>query len=293
MRFLFALAVIALTGCMKPDSKGLEPESNEPTIKDMDLRAGATSSTNWPTEDAGHTPMVISGRADSSLLLVFHNTQTTTEAIAGMVTFYQGGVIPALDTIITKSFAFQKTDTLHILPEEFQGMPSIGKDTVLFSIGIESDTLSSLIVGFAYSLKQKAFLRSPFSVDSTSFPKLAAPKYSFKGLVDSSLAKSGSSFPGNEQWCFYIPGTPYFWKAGFGSTLEIGPLPYGKFPFRLLRILASEGKLGRNRLEVFELNVVEAPITGPGQIPTYYIKVGDQVLGIDVPTSLSIRSKSP
>jgi hypothetical protein len=293
MRAITVFALLALMGCMKPDPTGPTQSDITSGVEDQNLLAGATSSTNWPTEDGGHVPMEISGKADSILLLVFHDTHTTNEAIAGKVTFYQGGVIPALDPVISKSIDFPKTDSLRITSEAFRGLPSSSNDTIFFTVAIESDSLRSLITGFAYSIKQRAFIKSPFSVDSTSYPKLVPPRYSFRGVVDSSLLKTGTSIPGIEQWCFYIPGSPYFWKVGFDSILEIGPLPYGKYPFRMMRIRNSEGKLDRNRLEVFEVIVSAGLITGPGQHPPFYFKVGGKVLSVEVPASLSIRSNPP
>jgi hypothetical protein len=293
MKAAFVLALLAFMGCMKPDATGPAQSYPGSGIEDQNLLAGATSSTNWPTEDGGRVPMEISGSADSVLLLVFHDTHTTTEAISGKVTFYQGGVIPALDPVISHSLEFSKTDSLRISPEAFSGLPSASNDTIFFTVAVESDSMRSLMTGFAYSIKQKLFVKSPFSAGSATYPKLVVPRYSFKGLVDTSLINSGPSFPGIDQWCFYIPGSPYFWKAGFDSVLEIGPLPYGKYPFRMMRIRNLEGKLDRNRLEVFELIVSAGLITGPGQHPPFYFKVGDKVLSVEVPASLSIRSNFP
>ena len=113
----------------------------------------------------------------------------------------------------------------------------------------------------------------------------------FKGLVDSSLAAFGPSEPEKTKWCFYIPGSPYFWQVDqvkLGDTLFVGDLPAGKYPLRLIRIKAQDAKHRMNLLEVYSMNM--KPLSTFSR--SYVAGVGDLLFSYEVPISLMIRPEA-
>jgi hypothetical protein len=57
---------------------------------------------------------------------------------------------------------------------------------------------------------------------------------------------------GNSEFCFYIPGTPVFEPVQADSHFNIGPLPFGEYPLRLLRLTRFAGNPGETLVEVWE-----------------------------------------
>ncbi len=293
MKKLFAPMLFLLFGCMQPAGNDASLSTQDTGIQDPDLLAGASSSTNWPSEDAGDsTRLSIAGRADSILVLHFSNYRIS-ERISGRVSLFPEGRIPALDSIPVLSFPFQNADSMVFLPEQFSRMQKGNSDSVLFTLRIETDTAQCLMIGFHYSRSRKTFLNSPFSRHPDTFFPLLRPKYSYKGMVDSSLFNFGGYSEGKMEWCFYIPGSPYFWKIGFDSIVEIGPIPGGTYPLRLLRISHPDGDTKRNQLEVYEV-LIEPSAVMPGQntrLPT--LSLGERLFTSPSAASLSIRSGTP
>jgi hypothetical protein len=290
MKLLSALALIILMGCLKPESaNGPDKTLGAAPIEDNTLLAGATSSTNWPPEDGGTQPISVSGRADSALVLKFRKILEPV-SLGGRITVFKGGVIPALDTTPYFTVDFPISDTFAFpLAELSRLRKEGGSDTVSFTLRIESDTLQCLLLGFSYSLKLKQFLNSPFSVFSGKPFLMSENKYFIKGLVDSSIRNSGPYLEGKTEWCFYIPGSPYFWTAGFGDTLQIGPVPFGVFPFRLLKILHPDGNKSKFRLEAYEVKMSLASFNSK----TLVVNVGEQILSFESSAPISIRSDNP
>jgi hypothetical protein len=287
MKFLLAFALFLLAGCLKPDSTEPGKDVSKPRFEDNELLAGATSTTNWPPVDGGSQPLSISGVADSDLVLKFIHVFSPI-SIPTRVSFFHGGVIPAIDSIPTFSIDFPAAESISIPRTAFERFAKRGADdTVSFTLRVESDTLQCLLLGFSYSIKDKKFTSSPFSAFSGN-PLLTKPVFSIHGAVDSSLAGSGPYLQGKSEWCFYIPGSPYFWKAGFADTVDIGPVPFGVFPFRLLKIIRPEGNPLKYRLEAYEVEII---LISPGS-KAYKIQVGERILSFDSEAPISIRSEN-
>ncbi|MDQ3002151.1 MAG: hypothetical protein M3Y08_12940 [Fibrobacterota bacterium] len=290
MKHLSTLVIILLMGCLKPEKvNGPDRNLGGPVIEDNNLLAGATSSTNWPQEDGGSQPIAVSGRADSVLVLRFRKILDPVN-LGGRISVFKGGVIPALESTpyftvdypVSDSIAFPLTELTRLQKEA-------GTDTVSFTLRIESDTLECLLLGFSYSLKLKKFISSPFSVFSGKPFLMSEIKYFIKGVVDSSIRNSGPYLQGKTEWCFYIPGSPYFWKAGFGDTLQIGPVPFGVFPFRLLKVLHPDGNKSKYRLEAYEVKMSLVSYNSK----TFLVKVGEQIFSFESTAPISIRSDNP
>jgi hypothetical protein len=274
---------------MQPDPTGPGPVGNDTPIQDLDLRAGASSSTNWPSEDAGSIHLGVQGRADSNLTLYFR-ALFTPEKLSGRVSIFKAGVIPAIDSVPSKTMPFENVDSLTIPYELFEAIDRTGSDTVAFSIRVEIDTAQCLMLDFHYSRKQKNFIKSPFSlISGVSYP-LLMPKYSFKGEVDSTILKMGAFAEGKTDWCFYIPGSPYYWKTRMDSVVEIGPVPSGTFPIRLLRLAHPDGDTKKNQLEAYEVILKKVDPDSAHNFKTSYVLIlGERRLTTTAPSSFSIR----
>jgi hypothetical protein len=289
MKFLLAFALLIFAGCLKPDATGPAQGIDNPKIEDNELLAGATSSTNWPPVDGGSRPLSIAGTADTNLVLKFIHVFSPV-SIAAKVSFFQGGVIPAIDSNPSFSIEFPAADSISIPRTVIERLAegAVG-DVISFTLRIESDTLQCLLLGFSYSMKDKKFTSSPFSAFSGSPFLLTKPIYSISGVADSSLAKFGPSIQGKTGWCFYIPGSPYFWQTRISDTVDIGPVPYGVFPFRLLKIIRPEGSQLKYRLEAYE---VKKSLISP-ESKNFVIQVGKQILSFESSAPISIRSDHP
>lgn len=288
MKLLIAFAFLILIGCVKPVSiAGGAPEETESGIVDTDLLAGATSSTNWPAEDVFPNRISVLGRADSQLVIRFYEIIGPIK-VSGRITLFKGGVIPVLDSVPLTTFLFSDQDTLLIPESAFMPLREKDSDTVRFSLKIETDTSECFFLGFAYSIRQNAFITSPFSILSLSSAILTKSHYSFKGRVDSALGLLGPSFAGKSEWCFYIPGTPFFWKADrvkSGEILEVGQLPTGSYPLRLIRVLAQEANQRMNLLEVYSIKVTVDSTTIPWN---YVMGLGNRILAHEISNANSI-----
>lgn len=285
IKWALAALLFTATGCLQPDPAG--PGSETTPVDDGNQLAGATSSTNWPQEDAGFHPTGFNGRADSELVLEFVDFDENPVPVSGNITFYEAGPIPAFDSVKSLTLSFPAADTLRIHPESFLPLFPVGKDSVRFSIRVDADSVKSLVVGFTYSTRQRKFLESPFSANPHISIPLSDPKYFLDGKADSTLMNLGASIPGKERWCFYIPGSPFFWNVGIDSLVHIGPLPKGIYPFRFLRILPKDGPSGLSRLEIREVELSQvSPHIGN---PFFVVKAGALLQSSDIPASLTIR----
>lgn len=288
IKWASAALLFTATGCLQPDPSGPGNESGTTPVDDAGQLAGATSSTNWPPEDAGYHPTGFNGQADSELVLEFVDFYENPVPVSGKITFYAAGPIPALDSVKSLTVSFPTADTLRIRPESFLPLFPVGEDSVRFSILIDADSVKSLVVGFTYSVRQGKFVESPFSANPHISIPLSIPKYFLDGKADSTLMNLGTSIPGKEHWCFYIPGSPFFWNVGIDSLVHLGPLPKGNYPFRFLRILPKDGSSGLSRLEIREAELsLFRP--SPTQSSYFVVKTGALLQSIDVPASLTIR----
>jgi hypothetical protein len=289
LRNALLAACLALVGCLQTDPAGKGPDEPASTgIQDVGQLAGATSTTNWPNDDGGRVLWRVMGVADTVISLTFTGDEGTHVPAAGSFTVYEFGTIPALDSVRRIQIPFGLADTVRLSPSAILHFFQNGRDTLRFSLGIAADNSEGsrcLLVGFTYSVKDGRFLASPLA-NHRDF-RMSRSGFSFRGPTDTSLSKIGPSFPGNKQWCFYIPGSPYFWMVDPDSVLDIGPVPLGNYPLRLLRIIPEEGRQEKRRMEIIALQFEKVFV--PGGDSYSRIQAGETLLSIDVPASLSLR----
>jgi hypothetical protein len=286
LRKALSASCLALIGCLQTDPAGKGPDEPASTgIQDAGQLAGATSTTNWPNDDAGRIFWQVRGVADTVLSLTFTGFDRKHTSAAGTLTVYEFGAIPALDSVRSILVPFSRTDTVRLSAAAFSPLFKNGQDTLRFSLEIEADTNHCLLVGFIYSVKERRFLATPFKTEPEI--RMGHSGFSYNGPTDTSLSKIGPSFPGKKQWCFYIPGSPYFWMVDPDSVLDIGPVPYGSYPLRLLRIIPEEGRSDKRRMEIIAMKFVKVFV--PGKVPYFRFQAGETLQSIDVPASLSLR----
>ncbi|MDB5102460.1 MAG: hypothetical protein JWP91_149 [Fibrobacteres bacterium] len=289
MKRILAISMLLVAGCLKPDATGPGRNAGE-RIEDQNLIAGATSSTNWPQEDAGSHHPYLKGVADSLVVLRIYDSTGIPMKVTGKATLYLAGSIPALDTTESTSFPVSNVDSFDVPLEALRRLNSAGKDTVAFSILFESGRNQALITGFYFSSTLKKILRSPFSEKPDLETHLIDPHYAFHGVPDSLLANVRLYPEGKVEWCFYIPGSPFFFKASPDTAITIGPLPNGRFPIRLLRLAQSDG--GTNRMEVYEVKMNYGPQDATHHTPYRIIEAGTRLFVFDTMSAISIRSNS-
>jgi hypothetical protein len=87
-----------------------------------------------------------------------------------------------------------------------------------------------------------------------TFP-VSIPKFSVRGIPGSFLPKTTVSSNGKKGWCLYIPGTPFYFLINEGDMIDVGPIPQGDYPVRLLALgpAADDPKL--QTLTVYEVKL--------------------------------------
>ncbi|MEO7777324.1 MAG: hypothetical protein ABIY63_07310 [Fibrobacteria bacterium] len=275
---------------MQPDPVGPDGSgTGETGVEDMDLLAGATSSTNWPPEDAPTLPTWVTGSTDSILVLNFFDVSGAPLNSSGRLVLYKAGTIPAFQAPESIVVALENSGTQVIPYALLRQMAGSGADSVFFSVRVDIDTVESFLSGFLYSVKLKKFLASPFSGKADYSFNFAKRRFAIHGVADTALLKMGFTAQGKTTLCFYIPGSPFFFKVIPDSILNIGPVPIGDFPVRLLRITATEGQTGRNQLEVYEVKVASFNVDSTHPIPYKVISCGKKIFTSSLKASDSVR----
>ncbi len=290
MKLALIFLFLAVTGCMQPDTAGpngsVTPEAG---VEDMDLLAGATSSTNWPPEDAPILPKWVRGSADSDLVVGFFDESGAPLTASGRLILYKAGVIPAFQAPETTEVAFENAGSQKIPGALLRQWVGNGADTIFFSVRVEIDTVESFLGGFLYSVKRKKFISSPFSGKPDYSFNFANRRFAIHGIADTSLLELGFSMQGKTTLCFYIPGSPFFFKMIPDSILTIGPIPIGDFPVRLLRIIATEGQSQQKQLEVYEVKVSSFNVDATHTVPYKVISCGKKIFTSSLKASDSVR----
>jgi hypothetical protein len=259
---LYLLGMI-LAGCMAPEGPGTDSAVSDPTVHDQNLLAGATSSTNWPSEDAGTRPLEVGFEADSALTFLFMQKPDSgmpvqSIRISGNIRIYRAGYIAAFDSVPAFMMHFENQDSLRIQPETLESLDPKGNDSVQFSICITHGVLQTYYPRFVYSKSLKKFLFLPTTTKTGFSNVMLLPHYLFMGFPDSDMAKVLSDTEGSPKFCYYIPGSPYFWQNRFkDDTLFLGPIPLGNFPLRFVKISSVPGQKKKFKLESFELTLHE------------------------------------
>lgn len=255
------------TGCFQADPAGTADEQGKPEIQDQDLLAGATSSTNWPQEDAGWHPVEIFGTTDSGLVFSFKRAPDSGgEAIpfplGGKASIYRAGLIPIFDPVPARSLQMPVSDSFRISPEDFKSLFPNEMDTLSFSVELSgSDSTRAFIPGFVYSRIQKKFLRLPPIFGTTASVPLTDRHYKFAGIPDSLFRIALNDTAENARFYYYIPGSPYFWEHSLkGDSLYIGPIPNGQYPLRFVKVKTHAGSVSDFVVEVYPLSLVKETV---------------------------------
>lgn len=293
MKYLIVIACFALGGCLSTDVTEPGQSNDAGVIQDQNLLAGATSSTNWPQEDGGRRRLAIKGKSQSGLTLYFKDTTGVAQKMTGIMRIYPAESIPAFASVKSVEVQIRDQDSLVLSSGFLRDNLSSTKDTVAFSLFFEIDSLQSLLTGFVYSKAAKDFLKSPFSMDPDFSSLIVHPHYSIHVVPDSGLPTVKDPVTGKMVMCFYIPGSPFFFKADRDTAIDIGPLPIGKYPIRIIRITEKAGETKTNLLEVFEALITPSPIDAVNHYHHDNIKTGKKLFEAEYGNSISIRSDNP
>lgn len=257
-----SVLLLAVAGCLQsePTTGGSTSGSG---IQDPDLLAGATSSTNWPQEDAGFHSIEIFGTVDSALVFAFKQKLETagmfrTVRLSGSVRLYRAGYIPVFDSVPSIRLNLAMTDTFRISPDDLNPLFPKDMDTLRFMLEFRTDSTMALAPGFSYSRKQGKFVDGSSTFSNQASIQMTDPHYKFAGFPDSSFGASLADTTGNVGFYYYIPGSPYFWRHSFaGDTLLIGPTVSGTFPLRCVKIISHAGPETDYSVEIFPLSLVK------------------------------------
>jgi hypothetical protein len=290
MKLALALGLLAISGCMQPDPTGTtDPTTSKSGVEDRDLLAGATSSTNWPQEDAPALPTWVSGSTESEPVLRFLDSSGAPLHASGRMTLYRAGIIPAFTAPESTVVAFENSGTQIVSHALLLQIDHDNADSVFFSVRVDLDSVESFMCGFLYSTRLKKILASPFSGKPDYSFNFASRRFAIHGVADPSLLKLGFPVQGKTTLCFYIPGSPFFFNVIPDSVLTIGPVPVGDFPVRLMRITASAGQTGPDQLEVYEVKVASFNLDSSHPKPYKVISCGKKIFTSMLKASDSVR----
>lgn len=287
----FALSAVSLLlgACLQTDPGAPTPDNTTVTPPVDDGRsAGATSSTNWPTDFGDPRVITISGKADADLHIHIKEFLTVPPfgnlplKANGKISFFKAGVIPALEASLPTVVSFQEEDTIVIGKEFLDSLFPLAGDTLNFNAHIRVDTVEAFIIGFSYSKREGKFLQSPISENTGTPVFLKHPRFYYKG----NLKVDPSQLPpatGSFEYCFYIPGTPVFIKTAADGHFEIGPMPFGNYPLRLMRLVHLDSQPRETLVEAWELKVDEKFFDSS-------VTVGAKVISVKTQGILNLRN---
>jgi hypothetical protein len=284
---LSAVAAAALIfGCMISDPTG--PKAGQGTsVPDGNQLAGATSSTNWPPEDAGSKKLLANVTFDSVFDIRFTDTLGAGLPLSGKLILYAGTDIPVFKSPDSAVLEFRDAPQVRFGASELSKAWDGKRDSAAFSILVRTDSLQCLITGFYYSKSKNRFINYS-NPDLARFTYLISlPQYGVKTVPGDSLPLSALPGTGKKGWCLYIPASPYFFVVDSAAFIELGPLPAGTYPFRLLVFEPSDsGGSEGNRMTLYTVKE-ELTRKNPDWNPTL---VPDQKIDeIVTKSSISLR----
>lgn len=286
-RVALALAATLVMGaCLQTDPGPTNGNDLEPGIpKDESRRAGASSSTNWPSE-FGNGRVRLTWGTGGDLRIFFHQVDLLSGGfppikIRAKVRFYQTGIIPALESQIPKELYVEDADSLNIPGAFLDTLWKTQADSMRFNIEFSNELLEGWLMGFTWSRSRKEVVSSPLPNKSGESHFMKHVEYYYQGnlKVDTTVLTPAA---GKSEFCFYIPGTPVFGPVQADSRFQIGPLPKGEFPLRLLRLTQIPGNPGETLVEAWE-----APIDGI--VSDFSLTPGPKVLTVRTRGLLSLR----
>lgn len=264
LSFMLAFSYL-LSGCLQPEATSPTSQIDNPDAipSDPELRAGASSSTNWPTKSADN-PIQISLKADSQFSLHFLrqsfsplDTNPISVKLSGIITAYQSGIIPALDSVPYTSQPFANSDSIQLSRDMILKLGKNTSDTVWFNLNIKSDTGEVWTLGYGFVKSKKKFLITEYAAESINSIIFSKSGNSFKGLIDTTIKLTSPTLIGHSVSCFYIPGTPLFWPIN-SDTLSFGPLPKGQYPLRLLKLTSASSNSMQTEVSVFQISTTRS-----------------------------------
>ena len=280
-----ALAMAAMLGCMAPDPA--EPGPAEDTsVPDRNQLAGATSSTNWPPEDAGSKTIGAKVKVDSQFRISFFDTSGGSLPLSGTVTVFAGNGIPVFHAPDSSRFRFTQSSSLSIPDSILPGKAGSASDSLVFSVRVDTDSLHTLITGYLFSKRERKFVDFKDPRFSRTF-RMSTHGYAFRVESSGGLPLSRLPDPAGKKWCFYIPATPYYFLSDSAGIIELGPLPDGSYPLRLLQIGEPDGPGGARTLRVFEI-IQGTPSTNAQSKNS--LELGQKIDEFVTISSISIRS---
>jgi hypothetical protein len=283
--WLAAFAMAAVLGCMAADPAG--PESNQTsTVPDPNQLAGATSSTNWPQEDVGSKIVIAKVELDSQFRIKFLDTTGKSLAITGTVTAFAGKDIPVFRAPDSSKIPFTDAASISVSPSDLPGIGEMDGDSLVFTLRIQTDSQECLMTRFLYSKGQRKFIDFGSPNFSRTF-RMSVRKYGLRVVPDDSLPLTHLPNSERRAWCIYIPASPYYFLLDSAGIVEIGPLPDGGYPLRLLKIGEPEGKEGTRRVTVYE---VRSGISRKNPNWNTSLELGQKIDEFVTKSSISIRS---
>jgi hypothetical protein len=285
--FFLCLFSLYLVGCLSPDTtnSGTTGKESE-TIEDNDLLAGSSSRTTWPPDIVGDTVISILLQPGKSLTYHFRILDSLNNPvnfkISGKLTLFRNGGIPAIDSVPSFEFAFVDQDSVTLSADQLLPFAKKGQDSIVFNIRMESPHWgNSFLMGFKFHLARAVFSNPELSFISINSVFLIRGEKYFHGPCDLNTISSNLIGKGKSVLSFYIPGTPYFWKIT-PDSINLGPVPEGLYPLRLLRITdMGDGLLG-SEVEVFEMLQL-------GTKHTASFQVGNRILEMRTEKTISLR----
>jgi hypothetical protein len=284
---ILAFSLFALSACLQtnPDETGSVVDL-EKTPEDDGRRAGASSSTNWPNEFV-HNQNKAVWSFDSVLRIEFFEIPRVAPAWdssvrrSGTIYLYPGKAIPALDSIKPIFWNIDESSSFEIPIQKIRETAASPSDTIWFNVRLDLDSLHGWFQGFQLERRTGKLVETPFSPfpEKTVFLKFAW--FYFKGSVSQVTSLLPPPPGSNPEISFYIPGTPKFCKA-VTDSFQVGPLPKGEYPLRIIRTTSLAGSVAGTLVEVWELNI-------KGQDLTATFTLGEQVLAFQSTGKITLR----
>lgn len=253
---LLSACLAFLAGCLGDGSIGAPGAGGDQGLNDDDLRAGATSTTNWPPE-LGSRAIGIGSLADSVLTIAFRiqgeaasDTLPSPVRLSGRASLYKAGIISALEAPRFAFLDFRDADTLRIRASSAASLLDPGEDTLFFNVRIETDSLGAWAFGYGYLRITGRFFQTAVSKQAENSIHLRGTDAVFAGRLDTAGAFPESAASGESILLLCIPGT-HFHRRLLDDSIEAGPLPRGEYPLRFLRVTRSTSGVPETTLEIF------------------------------------------
>ena len=282
-------ALVLAAGCMQTDPGPGKTEQSLP--EDNGRRAGATSSTNWPTDLGKPLQVTIFAKPGPKLVLSFGKVNEDPELpaflpvrLAGTVIAYRATGVPVFKDLDTAMTSFPESDSAFLAPDLITKLLLPGEDTIYLNLNVLSDSRSAWINDIGYDKVSKTFFETEYSIQTRSKRAFYQGLDTIRGILDTQIPLPKPKLSGKSVLSFYIPGSPYF-KSAQVDTLQLGPIPDNVYVLRLMRVTyAGAGETG-TEIESFEVQSSRIA----SDIIEYVFKPGALVFSYQTQTTLTQR----